>query len=69
LEEYVIGLDLGTQQIKILIVDREGNIVYNDTEVHPLPFSLQIGWAEQHPTDWWNTLIKLTKKKNKKDFI
>jgi len=62
LEEYVIGLDLGTQQIKILIVDREGNIVYNDTEVHPLPFSLQIGWAEQHPTDWWNTLIKLTKK-------
>jgi xylulokinase len=54
MNEVVIGIDLGTQGVRILAVDQAGQVL---AAVHrPLPFAAQDlppGWFEQAPEDWW----------------
>jgi xylulokinase len=52
----LLGIDLGTSSVKVSVVDGStGNTLsaaqYPDSEATIL--SLQPGWAEQHPADWW----------------
>jgi xylulokinase len=50
---YVLGIDVGTGGTRALIIDGRGRAVSSATEEHQ-PFAApQIGWAEQHPEDWW----------------
>lgn len=50
---YYIGADLGTSALKLILADRDGNIVntavrsYDVSYPHP-------GWSEQNPEDWWS---------------
>ncbi|QBO36547.1 xylulokinase [Periweissella cryptocerci] len=48
---YVLGVDLGTSAVKVSAVDREGNIVaqqsFDYDLSHPKP-----GYSEQNPEDW-----------------
>ena len=56
-KEVFIGIDIGTSGVKILVVEKNGNIIANHTE--PLGIIIKKpGWAEQKPDDWW----KATKK-------
>ena len=47
-----LGLDLGTSEIKAMVIDDRGQILASEGEPltvqrpHPL-------WSEQNPTDWW----------------
>jgi xylulokinase len=50
---YVLGIDVGTGGTRALIVDGQGRIVAAATEEHQPFASPKIGWAEQHPEDWW----------------
>jgi xylulokinase len=50
---YVLGIDVGTGGTRALIVDERGRIVAAATEEHQPFASPKIGWAEQHPEDWW----------------
>ena len=50
---YVLGIDVGTGGTRALIVDEQGRIVAAATEEHQPFASPKIGWAEQHPEDWW----------------
>jgi xylulokinase len=50
---YVLGIDVGTGGTRALIVDEQGRIVAAATEEHQPFASPKIGWAEQHPADWW----------------
>jgi xylulokinase len=50
---YVLGMDVGTGGTRALIVDERGRIVAAATEEHQPFASPKIGWAEQHPEDWW----------------
>ncbi|HQR92849.1 MAG: carbohydrate kinase [Bacteroidetes bacterium 24-39-8] len=52
----LLGLDIGTSSIKVAIVDAQTQqtivtVQYPDSET-PIK-SLQKGWAEQSPKDWW----------------
>ncbi len=52
----LLGLDIGTSSIKVAIVDAQTQqtivtVQYPDKET-PI-ISLQKGWAEQSPNDWW----------------
>ncbi|TWR28583.1 carbohydrate kinase [Mucilaginibacter achroorhodeus] len=52
----LLGIDIGTSSVKVSIVDANNQSViasaqYPDTEA-PI-ISLQTGWAEQSPDDWW----------------
>jgi len=50
---FLLGIDVGTGGTRALIVNGQGQVVSSATEDH-VPFaSPQIGWAEQHPDDWW----------------
>ena len=48
-----LGLDIGTTNIKMLLVDERGSVVKSMS--HPLELSApRPAWAEQDPEDWWN---------------
>lgn len=51
--KYVLGIDVGTGGTRAVIVDEAGRIVTSATEEHAAFASPKIGWAEQHPEDWW----------------
>lgn len=50
---FLLGIDVGTGGTRALVINQRGQVVSSATEAHE-PFALpQIGWAEQHPADWW----------------
>ncbi len=51
--EYVLGIDVGTGGTRAVVVDESGHILASATEPHEPFASPRIGWAEQHPEDWW----------------
>jgi len=59
---YVLGIDVGTGGTRAIILGTDGKILASATEDH-MPFaSLQIGWAEQQPEDWWRAAAAATRK-------
>lgn len=46
-----IGIDLGTSAVKLLLADRDGNILSSVSREYPV-FYPQNGWSEQNPEDW-----------------
>ena len=72
----LLGIDLGTSSVKVSVVDantqkRVASAQYPETEAEII--SLQPGWAEQSPDNWWQytqqAILKAhqTKKYNPKD--
>ncbi len=59
MKNYIIAHDLGTTGNKATLYDREGKLVgsvfvsYNTEYAH-------VGWAEQHPEDWWQAVCRST---------
>ena len=53
-EQYVVGIDSGTQSTKAIVFDRMGEVVSVGSAKHEPYFSLQKGWAEQSPEDTWS---------------
>lgn len=59
--KYVIGVDLGTSSVKVLLVNQVGDVVAEASEDYPLSQE-QSGYSEQNPEDWvLKTLKALTK--------
>jgi len=58
---YVLGIDYGTESVRVGIFDQEGTPVVFAGEAyslnHPYP-----GWAEQDPDEWWGCLVKATRR-------
>src|SRR2546430_15983940 len=44
---------VGTGGPRAIIIDQSGRLVSSATADHQPFASPQIGWAEQHPEDWW----------------
>lgn len=54
--KHVIGIDLGTSAVKVLLVNQHGNVVQEVSK----PFRLiheQVGYSEQDPQDWVNQTV------------
>lgn len=49
--EYVIGVDLGTSAVKVLLVDQAGTVTAQASEPYPLS-QPEPGYSEQDPEDW-----------------
>ena len=62
----LLGIDVGTSSIKVSVIDATtqntiASAQYPETESEII--SLQTGWAEQSPQQWWSdvqTAIKIT---------
>ena len=48
---YVIGIDLGTSAVKVLLMNELGNVVDEATRSYPL-LQEQTSYCEQYPNDW-----------------
>jgi len=60
-----LGIDLGTSAVKLLVTDREGNILESISKKYPVNY-FNGNWAEQDPMDWWNACYEGIKEiKNK----
>jgi xylulokinase len=48
----LMGIDVGTSGVKVLLIDVNGKILSSVVESYPL-YTPQAGWTEQEPADWW----------------
>jgi len=49
--KYVIGVDLGTSAVKVLLVNQEGEVVKKAAKAYPL-IQEKSGYSEQDPEEW-----------------
>ena len=49
--KYVLGIDLGTSSVKVLLMNANGIIVDTHSEEYPI-YHKQTGYSEQNPKDW-----------------
>jgi xylulokinase len=52
----LLGIDLGTSSLKVLLTDECGNILSRASAAYPL-HTPQPGWVEQSPQDWWQAAV------------
>ena len=50
-----IGIDLGTSAVKLLLMDKAGQILNIVSREYPIAFP-HPGWSEQDPADWWRAV-------------
>ncbi|UXV35383.1 xylulokinase [Staphylococcus sp. IVB6181] len=55
-KEAVIGIDLGTSAIKLIAVDRSGNVIGTQSEPLKL-YQPYPGYSEQDPTEWHDAAV------------
>jgi len=57
----VLTVDLGTQSVRAILVDKSGNILKKTQHIYSKPYySLNPGWAEQKPEVYWNAVCDVT---------
>jgi xylulokinase len=49
--KYVIGIDLGTSAVKVLLVNQHGDVVQELSKAYPL-IQEKTGYSEQDPQAW-----------------
>lgn len=49
----LLGIDLGTQSVKALLLATDGTVLAEASSPYPV-HAPQIGWAESDPEDWWS---------------
>ncbi len=57
---YVLGLDVGTQGVRAVVCDEEGNVLAQASEQFAPADQVELlppGWAEQNPSDWWDAAV------------
>lgn len=57
----VIGIDVGTTGVKVLALSEDGKILGTSNETYLL-YSIQPGWNEQNPADWWEGAVSAVRK-------
>ena len=59
--KHVIGVDLGTSSVKVLLVNQQGKVVAEATEEYPLVHE-KAGYSEQNPEYWYTKTIAALKR-------
>ena len=62
---YLLGYDCGTSSVKATLLDAEDSSFVAaaiSPEIEMPIIDEKIGWAEQHPEDWWDNVKKATHK-------
>ncbi|MFO7965700.1 MAG: FGGY-family carbohydrate kinase [Desulfobacterales bacterium] len=61
-KDLIMGIDSGTQSVRAIVYDRQGNEAASARALHEPYFSLNPGWAEQKPEDYWRKFCMVTNK-------
>ena len=57
---YFMGVDTGTQSVRVVVTDIKGQVMAGDEQVYDT-FYPQAGWAEQKPPTGGTVLTKRSK--------
>lgn len=55
MEEYLLGIDIGTSGCKIVFFRQDGSVKAAGSAEYEVYYP-QPGWAEQDPDAWWKRL-------------
>lgn len=58
---YIMGIDFGTESVRVGIFDTGGQPVVFASQPYPL-YHPHPGWAEQRPDEWWSALVQASHK-------
>ena len=54
---HLLGIDLGTSAVKVVIVDESGVVKASGSAEYPV-LHPRMGWAEQDPDAWWSATVE-----------
>ena len=57
MNQYYLGLDIGTSGLKTVLMAGDGRIIGVNTQEYPC-YSPKPLWSEQEPGDWWCATIR-----------
>jgi len=57
MDQYLLGIDLGTSGTKTVLFDTAGHCISSHTLEYPM-YQPENGWAEQDPNDWWRAAVE-----------
>ena len=57
-KDYLLGIDLGTTNVKAIIMDSDGVVAASASEANHLIFPGQ-AMVEQRPQEWWENTVKI----------
>ena len=57
----LLGVDIGTSGVKVILLQTDGRILANVTEEYPVS-SPHPMWSEQNPEDWWQATCRAIRK-------
>ncbi|GAB4518188.1 MAG: xylulokinase [Anaerolineae bacterium] len=58
----ILGIDIGTSSVKAIVYDTETHTVLAVANQEYPIYNPQPGYAEQHPDDWWQAVIQVTRR-------
>jgi hypothetical protein len=60
-QDLLLGIDVGTTNVKAILATPEGRVVAQVTESYPL-LTPRPGWVEQNPADWWQGTASVSRR-------
>ena len=60
-EQAILGIDLGTNEVKSGLVTLDGRLLAAARARYPTDLGRQPGWAEQDPGAWWAAVVETTR--------
>ncbi len=57
---YIIGIDFGTESVRVGVFNQIGEPIAFASQTYPLTHPYP-GWAEQKPEEWWSALVTATR--------
>ena len=59
MEDYILVIDNGTQSIRALVFDPQGNLIAKVKQKIEAYYSIKPGWAEQDPNYFWEVVCQV----------
>ena len=60
MNEYLLGIDIGTSSCKVALFEKDGTVVASTTGDYAVYYP-HPGWAEQNPDEWWEAVCGAVK--------
>jgi len=60
LNELLLGIDVGTTNVKAVLATPDGRVIAQASRAYPVHY-LRPGWVEQDPADWWRCVCEIVR--------
>lgn len=60
MKDLALGIDIGTTSVKVLLISKDGKVLFETSKAHDL-VSSEPGFAEEDPNVWWDSVKLILK--------